>query len=141
MLLHVGWVPHRVHAITLRCSQPSSSSSTARSSSSSGAAATLACTRAGWRGCRFGPRALALEFKIPAGSACDQVVEVSIPLVPRIAASRRFALCFSFFSYIREQLAHAAMVNFPKELKSYCRHEKCKTHKDWRVSQYKVCSQ
>jgi hypothetical protein len=37
------------------------------------------------------------------------------------------------------QLAHAAiMVNFPKELKSYCRHEQCKNHQDWRVSQYKV---
>jgi hypothetical protein len=30
------------------------------------------------------------------------------------------------------------MVNFPKELKSYCRHEQCKNHQDWRVSQYKV---
>lgn len=39
------------------------------------------------------------------------------------------------------QLAHAAiMVNFPKELKSYCRHEQCKNHQDWRVSQYKVRS-
>ena len=32
------------------------------------------------------------------------------------------------------------MVNFPKELKSYCRHEQCKNHQDWRVSQYKVRS-
>ena len=39
------------------------------------------------------------------------------------------------------QLAHAAiMVNFPKELKSYCRNEQCKNHQDWRVSQYKVRS-
>jgi hypothetical protein len=37
------------------------------------------------------------------------------------------------------QLAHAAvMVNFPKALQSYCRHERCKNHQDWRVSQYKV---
>ena len=32
------------------------------------------------------------------------------------------------------------MVNFPKELKSYCRNEQCKNHQDWRVSQYKVRS-
>mmetsp|Transcript_43923 Transcript_43923/g.138662 ORF Transcript_43923/g.138662 Transcript_43923/m.138662 type:complete len:108 (+) Transcript_43923:737-1060(+) len=29
------------------------------------------------------------------------------------------------------------MVNFPKELKSYCKHKDCKNHQKWKVTQYK----
>ena len=29
------------------------------------------------------------------------------------------------------------MVNFPKEVKTYCNHPKCKNHQKWKVSQYK----
>ena len=29
------------------------------------------------------------------------------------------------------------MVNFPKEVKTYCNHPKCKSHQKWKVSQYK----
>ena len=61
--------------------------------------------------------------------------------MPHISYTRlrpSFALRLLYLTYLL-QLAHAAiMVNFPKELKSYCRHEQCKNHQDWRVSQYKV---
>lgn len=29
------------------------------------------------------------------------------------------------------------MVNFPKELKTYCKHKDCRNHQKWKVTQYK----
>merc|ERR1719240_1019538 len=29
------------------------------------------------------------------------------------------------------------MVNWPKELKSFCKNEKCKNHQKWKITQYK----
>jgi hypothetical protein len=31
----------------------------------------------------------------------------------------------------------AEMVNFPKELKTYCKHKDCRNHQKWKVTQYK----
>lgn len=29
------------------------------------------------------------------------------------------------------------MVNFPKEVKTYCKHKDCRNHQKWKVTQYK----
>ena len=33
--------------------------------------------------------------------------------------------------------SRAQMVNFPKEVKTYCKHKDCRNHQKWKVTQYK----
>lgn len=37
----------------------------------------------------------------------------------------------------RAGCACVQMVNFPKEVKTYCKHKDCKNHQKWKVTQYK----